>query len=59
MLSRMADQMERLAVGLSHDSGWSPRDIVPVRRADVELGKIAIMRKVRQKTRVVAEAVLE
>jgi integrase len=59
LIARIADPMERLAVRLSHDAGWSPSDIVQIRKADMDLGDVAVIRKVRQKTRVVAEAVLE
>ena len=51
--------MERLAVRLSHDTGWSPSDIVQIRKADMDRGDFTVIRKMRQKTRVSAEAVLE
>jgi integrase len=57
LVARITDPMERLAVRLSHDTGWSPNDIAAIQRTDVDLsGPAAIVRKVRQKTRVVAEA---
>ncbi len=59
LVARIADPMERLAVRLSHDAGWSPSDIVAISRSDVDLGDVTVIRKVRQKTRVVAAAVLE
>lgn len=58
LLARIADPMERLAVSLSHDAGWSPSDIAQIRKADIQLGDVTVVRKVRQKTRVTAEAVL-
>jgi integrase len=51
--------MERLAIRLSHYAGWSPADIVAIRRADVDLGEVTVVRKVHQKTPAFAEAVLE
>lgn len=59
-LAQIGNPMERLAVRLSHDAGWSPADIAAVRLGDVDLtGPVTVVRKVRQKTRVLAEAVLE
>jgi len=58
LLSRIADPMERLAVRISYDTGWSPSDVAAIRKADVDASDIAIVRKVRQKTNVAAEAVL-
>ncbi len=60
LLARIADPMDRLAVRLSHDAGWSPSDVVAVCREDCDVAAaIAVVRKVRQKTHVIAEAVLE
>lgn len=59
LVAQIADPMERLAVRLSHDTGWSPSDVAAIRKADVDLADVAVVRKVRQKTRVAAEAVLE
>lgn len=62
LLGRMKDPMDRLAVRLTHDTFWSPIDIVQIRKEDVAFGDPTIIRKVRQKTHaayVVAEAILE
>lgn len=54
-LAAISDPMERLAVRLSHDTGWSPNDVVQIRKADLELsGDRIIIRRFRQKTGAVA-----
>jgi len=59
-LGRMTDPMERVAVRIAHDTGWSPCDVVEIRRSDVDLtGPYPIIRHVRQKTHVAAEAILD
>ncbi len=58
-VSRLRDPMERLAVLISHETGWSPSDVVQVRRADVDLsGDRAVIRRFRQKTKAVGTPVL-
>ncbi len=59
LVARIRDPMERLAVRISHDSGWSPNDVAAIRKTDVDLsGDAVIVRRLRQKTNVVAEAAL-
>ena len=60
VLAKIADPMERLAVRLSHDTFWSPADVVAIRVDATDLdAEIPIVRKVRQKTDVLAQAMLE
>lgn len=59
LLARITDPMERLAIRISYDSGWSPIDVVAIRVPDVTFDdRITVIRKARTKTRVAAEAVL-
>lgn len=60
LLARIPDPMDRLAVRISHDTGWSPSDVAAIRVDAVDLkGPHPIVRKVRQKTDVLAQAILE
>jgi integrase len=53
-IARLRDPMERLAVLISHEAGWSPSDVVQIRRADVDLtADRAVIRRFRQKTKAV------
>lgn len=58
-LAGVRDLMQRVAVQIDHDAGWSPCDVVDIRRSEIDLtGPQAIVRHVRQKTNVSAEAIL-
>ncbi len=58
-IARLRDPMERLAVLISHETGWSPSDVVQIRRADIDLsGDQAVIRRFRQKTKAIGTPLL-
>jgi integrase len=60
VLARITDPLERIGTRLAHDTLWSPADLVHVQRNDIDLdGRVPVVGKLRQKTHVLAQAILE